>query len=225
MNIDQKFQKIKEAVEKELSCSAHSMDHVMRVYNLALHIAENEDVDLDVLKASTLLHDIARVKEDNDSTGKTDHAILSSEMAVPILKELDFLDEKIKHIQDCIISHRYRTGNKPKTKEAQILFDADKLDTLGAIGIARSFVWIGRNNAKIYTDTNVEKYINENLGGKINGRIQDKTKHSPQIEFEIKLKFLITKLHTEKAKEICKERIEFYKSFLDRLKKEINGEL
>lgn len=223
--MNQKFQKIKEAVEKELFCSAHGMDHVMRVYNLSLHLAETENVDLDVLKASALLHDIARVKEDNNHTGKTDHAILGSEMAVSILKELDFSDEKIKHIQDCITSHRYRTGNEPKTKEAQTLFDADKLDTLGAIGIARSFVWVGRNNAKIYTDINIEKYIDENLGGKINGRIQDKTKHSPQIEFETKLKFLITKLHTEKAKEVCKERIEFYKSFLDRLNKEINGEL
>ncbi len=225
MDMNLKFQKIKEIVEKELSCSAHNMDHVMRVYNLSLHLAENEDVDLDVLKASALLHDIARAKEDNDPTGKTDHAILGSEMAAPILKELDFTEEQIKHIQDCIISHRYRTGNELKTKEAQILFDADKLDAVGAIGIARSFVWVGRNNAKIYTDIDIEKYIDENLGGKINGRIQDKTKHSPQIEFETKLKFLITKLQTKKAKEICKERIEFYKSFLDRLNKEINGEL
>ncbi len=134
-------------------------------------------------------------------------------MAVPILKELNFSDEQIKHIQDCIISHRYRTGNKPKTKEAQILFDADKLDTLGAIGIARSFVWVGRNNAKIYADTNIEKYIDENLGGKINGRIQDKTKHSQQIEFETKLKFLITKLHTEKAKKYAKKELNFIKVF------------
>lgn len=223
--MNQKFQKIKEAVGKELSCSAHSMDHVMRVYSLALHLAKNQNIDLDVLKASVLLHDIARVKEDNDHSGKTDHAILSSEMAAPILRELEFSDDKIKHIQDCIISHRYRTGNEPKTKEAQILFDADKLDTLGAIGIARGFVWAGRNNAKIYTDINIEKYIEENLGGKINGRIQDKTKHSPQIEFETKLKFLINKLHTERAKEMCAERIGFYKSFLDRLKKEIKGKL
>ena len=68
---------------------------------------------------------------------------------------------------------------------------------------------------KFILNTSIEDYINENLGGKINGRIQDKTKHSPQIEFETKLKFLITKLHTKKAKEICKERIEFYESFLD----------
>lgn len=223
INIDPKFQKIQEYVEKELSCSAHNMDHVMRVYNLSLHLAKNEDIDQDVLKAAALLHDIARVKEDNDHTGNTDHAILSSEMAVPILKESGFCKEKIRHIQDCIISHRYKTGNKPKTKEAQILFDADKLDTLGAIGIARSFVWVGRNNAKIYTNVDIDKYIKDNLGGKINGRIQDKTKHSPHIEFETKLKFLIDRLHTKKAKEVCKERADFYKSFLDRLETEFNG--
>ena len=224
--MDEKIEKIKEIVKKELAfCSAHNFDHVMRVYNLALHLAENETVDLDVIKAAVLLHDIGGKKEVDDPTGKTDHAIEGAKMAEPILNNLGYSKDKIKHIQDCIISHRYRTGNEAKTKEAQILFDADKLDTLGAIGIARSFVWVGRNNAKIYTDINIEEYINENLGGKINGRIQDKTKHSPQIEFETKLKFLITKLHTEKAKEVCKERIEFYKSFLDRLKREINGEL
>ncbi len=225
LKVDQRFQKIKEAVEEKLSCSAHDMSHVMRVYNLCLHLAENEDLDLEVLQAAALLHDIARVKEDNDPSGKTDHAISSAEMAVPILKDLGFPKEKIKHIQDCIASHRYRTGDDPKTKEAQILFDADKLDALGAIGIARSFVWVGRNNAKIYTNADIEEYIKDNLGGDINGRIQDKTKHSPQIEFKTKLKFLTESLHTEKAKEAGKERIEFYKNFLDRLEREINGDL
>lgn len=224
--MEEKFQKIKEAVEKELSCSAHNMDHIMRVYNLSLHLAENEDVDMDVLKAAALLHDIARVKEDNDPTGNTDHAVLSAEMVEPILQELNFTKEQIKHIEDCIISHRYKTGNEAKTTEAKILFDADKLDAVGAIGIARGFVWIGRNNGKIYADTSdIDKYINENLGGKINGRIQDKTKHSPQMEYEIKLKFLIDKMYTEKAKEVCKERTEYLKNFLDRLEREINGEL
>jgi uncharacterized protein len=217
------FNKIREIVEKELSCSAHDMDHVLRVYNLSLHLAENEDVDLDVLKAATLLHDIARVKEDNDPTGRTDHAVLGAEMCVPILEDIHFPVEKIKHVQECIISHRYRTGRTPQTKEAKILFDADKLDTIGAIGIARSFVWVGRNNAKIYSDVDIEKYIEENLGGQMNGRIQDKTKHSPQIEFKTKLKFLAEKLYTNRAKEICKERTEFYDNFLKRLEQEIKG--
>lgn len=223
--MNQKFQKIKKAVKKELSCSAHDMDHVIRVYNLAMRLAKNEKVDREVLKAAVLLHDIARVKEDNDHSGKTDHAILSAKMAAPILKKLKFKDKKIKHIQECIISHRYRTGEKPKTKEAKILFDADKLDVIGAIGIARSFVWVGRNNAKIYRKTDIKKYVNDNLGGKVNGRIRDKTKHSPQIEFQTKLKFLIDKLYTKKAKKIGRERLEFYKNFLKRLKKEIDGNL
>jgi uncharacterized protein len=219
-----KYRQIKKIVERELSCSAHNMDHIMRVYNLCLHLAENENIDLDILKAAALLHDIARVKEDKDSTGNTDHAILSSEMAGPILRNFGFSKDKIKRIQDCIVSHRYRTGNRPQTKEAQILFDADKLDVLGAIGVARSFVWVGRNNAKIYADVDIDEYIKDNLGGKINGRIQDKTKHSPQIEFETKLKFICGKLYTKKAKQICAERTEFYKNFLDRLEKEIKGE-
>jgi uncharacterized protein len=225
--MEEKFQKIKEAVEKELSGadSSHNMDHVMRVYNLCLHLAEGESVDLDVLKAAALLHDIARMKEDADNSGKTDHAELSSQLAVPILQKLGFPENKIKHIQNCIISHRYRTLEKQNTKEAQILFDADKLDTIGAIGIARSFVWVGRNNANIYRKVDVNTYAKENLGGKINGRIQDKTKHSPQLEFETKLRFLIDKLHTKKAKEICRERMNFYKMFLGRLEKEIEGEI
>lgn len=221
--MDDRFQKIKELVEKELSCSAHSMDHIMRVYNLSLSIAKDMDVDLDVLQAAALLHDIGRVKEDTDPSGQTDHALVSAEMASPILKSLGFQEDKIKQVQDCIVSHRYRTGNKPKTKEAEILFDSDKLDTVGAIGIARCFSWVGKHNANIYTNVDLEEYAKDNLGGKLNGRIQDKTKHSPHIEYETKLKFLSDKLYTDKAKEIAKERIEFFKSFLDKLEKDVQG--
>jgi len=223
--MEKKFKKIKEIVEKELSCSAHNMDHVMRVYNLCLHLAENRKIDMDVLKASALLHDIARVKEDSDSTGKTDHAILSSKMAIPILKKLGFSDDKVEHIKNCIISHRYRTGNEPKTEEAKILFDADKLDALGAIGTARGFVWVGRNDAKIYAKTNIKKYIRKNLGGHVNGRIQDKTQHSPQVEFETKFKYIPNKLFTRKGKMIGKKRLKFMQEFFERMEKEVNGEL
>jgi uncharacterized protein len=219
------FQSIREIVVKELECSAHNMDHVDRVYNLCLKLSEGENVDLDVIKASALLHDIARVKEDMDSTGATDHAVLGSNMAEQILNKLNFPEDKTKHIQDCILTHRYRTGNTPKTLEAEILFDADKLDTIGTIGLARCFVWVGKNNAHIYRKVNLDEYIQDNLCGKINGRIQDASKHSVNIEYETKLKFIIDKLHTEKAKEIGKERIEYFKSFLDRLEKEIKGEI
>ncbi|MBU4245422.1 MAG: HD domain-containing protein [Nanoarchaeota archaeon] len=224
--MEQKFQKIKEAVEKELSCSAHSMDHIMRVYNLCLHLAENESVDSDVLKAAALLHDIARVKEDNDSSGNTDHAVLSSAMAIPILRDVGFPIDKIRHIQNCIISHRYRTGSEPQTKEAQILFDADKLDILGSTGIARSFMIAGQYGEKIYSDTPVEDYVKDNLvGGKMNGRIKEMLKHAPNLEFETKIRHIPDKLYTKKAKEIGRQRLEFMTGFFERLKKEINGKL
>ena len=224
--MDQKFQKIKKIVEKELSCSAHNIDHIMRVYNLSLYLSEDEDVDLDVLRAATLLHDIARAKEDDDNSGKIDHAILSSKMAEPILKELDFPDDKIKHIQDCIISHRYRTGNEPKTKEAQILFDADKLDVIGSTGIARSFMIAGQFGQKIYSDVSIEEYIKNNFTeGKINGRIKDGSRHAPNLEFETKFKFIPDKLFTQRGKIIGKQRLEFMQNFFKRLEKEIKGEL
>jgi len=221
--MENKFEKIKEIVEKEASFE-HKMDHILRVYNLCLLLAKDENIDLDVLKAAALLHDIARSKEDQDTTGKVDHALLGAEMAEPILRDLEFSEEQIQIIKDCIISHRYRNDHEPKTLEAKILFDADKLDTIGATGIARSFVWIGKNDAMIYSDENPEEYIRNNLeGGKKNGRIIDRTKHSPQIEFQTKTKFLKEKLYTKKGKEVCEERLEYVIKFLDRLEKEIKG--
>jgi len=224
--MDEKIEKIKEIVKKELTfCSAHNFDHVMRVYNLALHLAENENVDLDVIKTASLLHDIGGKKEVDDSTGKTDHAIEGAKMAEPILNNLGYSKDKIKHIQNCIISHRYRTENKPQTLEAKIVFDADKLETVGAVGIARAFVWVGRNNAHIYRKTDINEYAEENLGGKINGRIQDKTKHSPQINWETKDKYILNYLYTKKAKQIAKDRVIFSEIFFKRLEGEIDGKM
>jgi len=220
------FQKIKEIVEAELNQekdSAHDIDHIMRVYNLAMRISKKEkDVDKDVLKAAVLLHDIGGAKEANDSTGQTDHAIVGAKMAGPILESLGFSDVKIKHIQACILSHRYRTDYKPETIEAMIVHDADKLDTVGAVGVARVFAWVGKHRAKIYKKTDIKEYIKENQNGKLNGRIQDKSKHSAHINYEVKDKFLLGSLYTETAKKIGRKKLLYYKAFLDQLEKEVN---
>lgn len=224
-----KFQKIKDIVETELNQekdSAHDIDHIMRVYALAMAIAESEkNVDLDILQAAVLLHDIGGAKEANDPTGQTDHAVIGAEIAKPILENFGFSEKQIKHIQACILSHRYRTDNRPETIEAKIVHDADKLETVGAIGVARAFAWVGKHKAKIYKTADIEEYIKENQGGKLNGRIQDKSKHSAHINYEVKDKFLLDKLYTETAKKIGQERLNYYKEFLDRLEKEVNGQL
>jgi uncharacterized protein len=220
-----KFETIKKIVAKELVHSCHDIDHVLRVYNLCLTLAKGKKVDWEVLKIAALLHDIGRAKEDRDPSGKTDHALVSARLTGPILKKTSLAEDKIGHIKECIISHRYRTGCAPKSLEAKILFDADKLDSLGAIGVARALVWVGRHNAKIYCDDNPQKYASKNLVGGIGGRIKDKTKHSIQIEYKVKLKFIINKLYTAKAKKIARTRMKYFEDFLKRLEQEVKGKL
>lgn len=220
--MDDNIKKIKQFAKKCLinyTCAAHSIEHVMRVYNMAIKLAKDEDVDLEVVKISALLHDIGYY---NKLTNE-DHAIKSAQLAELFLKKLGYKKDKIEHIKECIIAHRYRTKIKPKSLEAKIIFDADKLEIIGAIGIARAFVWIGKHNAYIYKKVDIQKYIKENLNGEINGRIQDKSKHSPQISWETKDKFVLNCLYTDKAKKIAKKRYRFTQNFYKKLEEEING--
>ena len=223
--MDDVFAQIQSEVEQTLGCSAHAMDHIQRVVTLCERLAQGQDVDHEVLRASALLHDIARVREDDDPSGQTDHALIGADMAADVLARLGFPSDKIEHVRQCILTHRYRTQRTPESLEAKILFDADKLDTLGAIGIARSFVWVGRNNARLTSEVDIHEYIQDNLGGRINGRIRDKTKHTARVEFETKLKFIGEQLHTEAARDMARERTAFYRDFLERMEREVEGQL
>jgi len=220
-----KLEKIKAIVKKELVCSAHNMEHIERVYNMALRIAKKEkDVDLEILKAAVLLHDIGRVKEDNDKTGRICHAKESAKMCVSILKELKFSKEKIKKIQHCILAHRYKNNIRPQSNEAKILFDADKLDSLGALVIIRAGMWMGRHNCNPFPKMSLKKYAKINLvGGKMNGRIKDPSLHNIFYEHEIKDKKLPGLMNTKTAKRIAIERLKFSSMFLARLKQEAKG--
>ncbi|OIO47435.1 MAG: phosphohydrolase [Parcubacteria group bacterium CG1_02_40_82] len=226
--MEEKLQKIKEIAQREMkeAESAHDFLHVMRVYNLCLHLAKTDpDVDLEILKAAIFLHDIARVKEDSDASGKIDHAIFSAKMAQKILRNLDYPEEKIKQIEHCIVAHRFRSGNEPQTKEAKILFDADKLDVLGTIGIARSYTMAGRYGEKMYLDVSIAQYVKENLvGGKEGGRIKVISKHAPNLEYELKFKRIPDRLYTKEAKRIARDRLKFMDQFYKRFKKEMAGE-
>jgi uncharacterized protein len=98
--VEEKYIEIFNYVKSVLSCSAHNMDHVLRVYKISLEIAETEkDVDLDILVPSALLHDIARVKESEDTSGSVDHSVLGAEMAGDFLKSKNYSDEQIDKIK------------------------------------------------------------------------------------------------------------------------------
>ena len=227
--MDKQYQHLKRIVEQEMHGvdSAHDMRHVDRVYALCRTlIQDRSDVNLNVLIPAVLLHDIARIQEDRDQSRTKDHAILSAAQAGKILHELGYASETIEHIQECIRTHRYRSHSKPTTIEAQILYDADKLDVLGAIGIARSFMIAGQYRERVYSTTPLKDYVQENLvDGRLNGRIKDITKHAPNLEFETKFKRIPDTLFTSQAQQIAQQRMEYMKSFFDRLKQEIIGEL
>ncbi len=207
-------------MKEELSTSAHGIDHTERVYRLC-RIFSGEDIDDEVLLPAALLHDIAREEEDNDTTGEIDHAELGARRAETILKEQDFETPRIEKIKHCIRTHRFRGEKEPETMEAKILSDADKLDAIGAVGIARMFMLAGEFQERLYREVDVETYREENLTE--DGRVKKITEHSPNLEYELKLKDVPEKLYTERAKTIAEERIEWMDSYFSRLKEEIEG--
>ncbi len=222
MNVEEKHRKIIEIVEQKLTCSAHNLDHVFRVYNLCLLLAKYEKgVDLEILIPSALLHDIARVEESQDKTGEIDHAVLGSVIAADILRKLEYEEEKVERIKHCIIAHRFRSGNEPNTIEAKILFDSDKLDVIGASGIARTFMLAGQFRQRLIANEFLDECLKCNTVQ--NGRLKDVSKHTPFIEYEVKFKKIPNKLYTDKAKEIGKERLKFMDEYFNRLKSEIEG--
>lgn len=136
-----------------LSCmddSAHDKEHVYRVLYYALEIAETlKDVDYDVLIAACLLHDIGR-KEQFENPALC-HAAVGSEKAFLFLTEHGFDPEYAEQVRQCIKTHRYRENNQPQSPEAKILFDADKLDVTGAMGIARTLIYKGIVSEPLYS--------------------------------------------------------------------------
>ncbi len=139
--------------EYMLSCmkdAAHDKEHVYRVLNNTVRIAQAEkNVNWDVLIAAALLHDISRPEQIADS--RVDHAAHGADKAHAFLTSQGFTPEFCDHVRACIRTHRFRKTEQPATLEARILFDADKLDVAGAIGIARTLAYNGETGHPIYT--------------------------------------------------------------------------
>ncbi len=118
------YEIVKSTISKD---DVHGMGHVLRVYKIASNMAKELGADLKVVKISALLHDIAR--------GVENHAIEGGKIAKKILKDLGF--DRIEDVVHVIESHSFSSGVKPKTLEAKIVSDADKIDALGYIGLYR----------------------------------------------------------------------------------------
>ena len=145
---------IKTVKDFAINCSKkddiHGFPHVERVYDMCIEIGEKLKSNLHVLRISALLHDIGRVKESEDVHGKN-HAEISAEMASEFLrsKALNLSREDVENVTHCIQAHSFSNNVVPKTLEAKILSDADKLDALGAIGLYRTIGFTVQNNGGI----------------------------------------------------------------------------
>lgn len=190
-----------------MSDSAHDKEHVYRVLYNALEIARYEEkVDYDVLICACLLHDIGR-KEQFENP-KLCHAQVGAKKAYAFLIENQFEEAFAKKVEHCVLCHRYRNNNVPQTIEAKILFDADKLDVTGAVGIARTLFYKGQVSEPLY---NLDK----------DGRVSNGEKDtSPSFfqEYKYKLEHIYDKFYTRCGAEMAKKRqkaaVDYYESLL-----------
>ncbi len=193
-----------------LSCmsdSAHDKEHVYRVLYNSLEIAKHEaNVDYDILISACLLHDIGR-KEQFDNP-KLCHAEVGAEKAYQFLRENHFDKAFADKVSRCVLCHRYRNNNEPQTIEEKILFDADKLDVTGAIGIARTLVYKGRVEEPLYS---------LDAEGKVSDGENDASPSFFQ-EYKYKLERLYDKFYTACGSELAQKRqeaaITFYENIL-----------
>lgn len=189
----------------------HGPDHAERVHATALAMGKELGADLAILSGAALLHDIGRAEESR-SRGQRCHAALGAAMAEPLLIELGFADETAAAIRHCIATHRFRDDNRPESLEAKILFDADKLDSLGAIGIGRAFLFAGQVGARLHND---ERALADSLAYSL--------EDTAYREFKVKLCLLPERMLTPIGRRLAEERQRFMQDFFSRLDAEICG--
>jgi uncharacterized protein len=199
---------IEEARRYYTDCdAAHDFDHVLRVLALAERIGQAEGAAMEIVRAATLLHDVARAEEERSGVC---HARVGAERARQILA--DHPADKVEAVAQAIASHRFRDEIVPQTLEAKVLYDADKLDAMGAIGIARAYALAGRRGQRLWAETPAGSLAES-----------QSTDHTPVHEFTFKLSRLKDTLFTATARQIAQERHRYQSEFFARLDEEVHG--
>ena len=192
--------------------ASHDWDHTIRVHRLCEYIGSIEHADMDVLHAASFLHDIGRSHQDA-SRGTVCHAVHGALLAEPIVQSLLLSSAQKENILHCIRTHRFRGIHIPETLEAKILFDADKLDAIGAIGIARAYMFAGEIGARLHnTDTPIEdtlSYSENDTGFR---------------EYRVKLCKIKDRMLTPEGKRLALARHQFMTEFFNQFLFEYQGE-
>lgn len=195
------------------SNAVHDFHHILRVYHMAETLAEKEGADLEIVRAAALLHDA------EGASGEADVRIAHHEAAAifagKVLKEEDWDEERIKAVQYCILTHRFRDDRKPNTLEAKVLFDADKLDAIGAIGAARALAYAVLDGQPLFVEPSMtfQKALKTEPG----------EPYTAYHEYLFKLSRIKDRMLTESGKAMAAARHEFLQSFFQQLKAEVKG--
>jgi uncharacterized protein len=201
----------------------HGFDHVLRVYHMAERLALAEGADLEIVRAAVLLHDAQPTAEvlSEELSGpgelRSNHHLTSAAFAGQVLREEGWADKRIAAVQHCIRAHRFRDDSEqPQTLEAMILFDADKLDAIGAIGAARAVAYAARAGQPAYAEPS-EQFLASGTG-------QPGEAHSAFHEHLFKLRQLKERLYTQSGRALGESRHRYLEDFFEQLAAESRGE-
>jgi uncharacterized protein len=192
----------------------HGFDHILRVLRLAERIAEAEGADMEIVRAAALLHDASG--GDATQGGRAAHQHASADFAREVLSAEGWGEERIEAVRHCIRAHRFRGDEAPATLEAQSLFDADKLDVLGAFGVARTIAYAVEAGQPIYAQPSA-RFVAK-------GEEEPGEAHSAYHEYLFKLAIIKDRLFTDSAKALAEERHRLLVAFSDQLHVEAQGE-
>jgi uncharacterized protein len=192
--------------------SAHDFDHILRVLALAERIAQAEGADVEIVRAAALLHDVGRAEA---KVIGQDHAVFAARRAREVLA--DQPAERVAAVTEAILAHRFRSGPPPESLEGRVLFDADKLDAIGAIGVARVFAYGGHAGRRLWARVD-DDYLARWQRGETAPE-----EHTAVHEFVVKLAHLNEQLFTPTGRQIAARRHEVMERFFERLADEVQG--
>lgn len=198
----------------------HGFEHVLRVLHTAERLGRAEGADLEIVRAAVLLHDAVPPEEETGEgqAGRETHHLASAEFAGVVLRGEGWGEGRIGVVQECIRAHRFRDDSaQPVSLEAKILFDADKLDAIGAIGAARAIAYAAMAGQSFYAEPSRQFWES--------GQLEEGETHTAYHEFVFKLRKLPGRLYTASARETAAERGSYLQAFFQQLAMEIAGEI
>jgi uncharacterized protein len=193
----------------------HDFAHIERVFAMAERLAQAEGADLEIVRAAALLHDAEGTTPGAEE--RASHHFSSAEFAARVLAQEGWPPQRIAAVQHCIRAHRFRDEREPPaTIEAKVLFDADKLDVLGAIGAARTIAYAVLAGQPVFSEPS-DRF-------KRTGEKEPGEPHSAYHEYLFKLCKIKGRLFTPTARRLAEERDEYLRQFFVQLAAEIKGE-